>query len=113
MIYSTSERSREAAAQSSVARDERAFIRAEGRRLLVSPKGSIIGRSHSCDIALDDVGVSRQHARVIPVARGWAIEDMGSTNGLRINGSPITEPRALRDGDRIELGNSEIVFEVK
>jgi len=113
MIYSTSERSLQAAEENSAARNERAFIRADGRRVPVSPKGSVIGRSHNCDVVLDDVGVSRQHARVIPAAQGWAIEDLGSTNGLRINGSPITEPRALRDGDRIELGNSEVVFEVR
>jgi Protein of unknown function (DUF3662)/FHA domain len=113
MIYSTSERAREASPQAASRRGQRVFIRAEGKRMLVGPKGALIGRSRSCDIVLDDVGVSRHHAKLTPSDEGWVIEDLGSTNGVQVNRGLIPEPRQLHDGDHIELGNTEIVFEVR
>lgn len=49
-----------------------------------------VGRSPECDIYLDDVGVSRQHARLRPLDYGVEVEDLGSTNGSFINGQRIT-----------------------
>ena len=92
---------------------QRAFIRAEGKRMVVGPKGAVIGRSRGCDIVLDDVGVSRQHARVSYGADGWTVEDLGSTNGVQVNRGTITGVLQLNDGDHIELGNTEIVFELR
>jgi Protein of unknown function (DUF3662)/FHA domain len=113
MIYSASERSHEAGVGGAGRQSQRAFIRAEGKRMLVGPKGAVIGRSRSCDIVLDDVGVSRQHAKVSCLSQGWAVEDLGSTNGVQVNQSIVAEARPLSDGDHIELGNTEIVFELR
>jgi pSer/pThr/pTyr-binding forkhead associated (FHA) protein len=73
----------------------------------------VIGRSRGCEIVLDDVGVSRQHARVSYDGHGWTVEDLGSTNGVQVNRSTITGALQLNDGDHIELGNTEIVFELR
>jgi len=113
MIYSTSERAQEAGVGGAGESIQRAFVRAEGKRMLVEPRGAVIGRGRSCDIVLDDVGVSRQHAKISRVSQGWAIEDLGSTNGVQVNQNAISEALPLSDGDHIELGNTEIVFELR
>ena len=113
MIYSASKRVggpvQEAQARRAATR---ALLLVGGRRLLLPPKGSTIGRSHDCDIVLDDAGISRHHADVRPGPDGWTVEDLGSTNGVLLNGRRIHEPQPLRPGDRIELGSTEIVFEI-
>jgi FhaA, N-terminal domain/FHA domain len=113
MIYSTSRRLREPLEQARSAPAQRALLLVAGRRLLVAPAGATIGRSRDCDIVLDDAGVSRRHAQLLPAPRGWTIEDLGSTNGVRVNGEQIHGAHPLRLGDRIELGSTEIVFELR
>jgi len=61
---------------------------------------------------LEDTGVSRRHAELRPGADGWVVSDLGSTNGVRVNGQDIHEPQLLRPGDRIELGSTEVVFDI-
>jgi hypothetical protein len=92
-------------------RQTRAFVHFGGRRLLVPPQGAVIGRSRGCDIVVEDPGVSRRHAEIRPAQEGWMIRDLGSTNGVLLNRSPIDGPTELRSGDHIELGETEIVFE--
>lgn len=101
-VYTASDRS----AQGSAA------IFAEGRRLPVAAAGAVVGRSSDCDIVLADTNVSRRHARIFPAADGWAIEDLGSTNGLRVNGREVRAVRELRTGDEIEFGTVTARFEV-
>jgi hypothetical protein len=113
MIYSTSARVREPLAESAARRrTPRALLVVGGRRLLVPPSGGTIGRSRDCEIVLDDTGVSRRHAAILPSGEGWAVDDLGSTNGVRINGQELRGTQQLHPGDRIELGSTEIVFEV-
>jgi hypothetical protein len=71
----------------------------------------LLGRSGDCQITLEDPLVSRQHAR-IRIDPEPAIEDLGSRNGVRVNGRRIEGPTALQDGDRIRLGTQELVFSV-
>jgi pSer/pThr/pTyr-binding forkhead associated (FHA) protein len=82
-----------------------------GRRLPVPTAGGTIGRSRDCEIVLDDVGISRRHAEIRPGRGGWTIEDLGSTNGVLVNGLEIRGAQPLHPGDRVELGSTEIVFE--
>ena len=49
----------------------------------------MIGRSRDCDIVLDDAGVSRRHAEIAPTRDGWTVADLGSTNGVRVNGRDV------------------------
>ena len=61
---------------------------------------------------LDDAGISRRHAEIRPGAEGWTVADLGSTNGVRLNGRDASRaPQPLHAGDRVELGSTEIVFE--
>jgi hypothetical protein len=111
MIYSASEPVRAPVREAPGRRQTRAFVHFGGRRLLVAPTGAVIGRSRGCDIVLEDPGVSRRHAEIRPAQDGWMIRDLGSTNGVYLNRSPIDGPMELRSGDHIELGETEIVFE--
>ncbi|MGA8353238.1 MAG: FHA domain-containing protein, partial [Solirubrobacteraceae bacterium] len=90
-----------------------ALLLLAGRQLLVPPQGAVIGRSRECDIVLDDSGISRRHAQIMPAAGGWRIEDLGSTNGLRVNGRRVQGSAQLQGGDRVEMGSTEIVFELR
>jgi hypothetical protein len=112
MIYSSSARVREPLEAAHARRPARALLAVGGRRLLVPPAGAVIGRSRDCDIVIDDTGVSRRHAEIVPRADGWVVNDLGSTNGVRVNGRAVPGEQSLRQGDRVELGSTEIVFEV-
>jgi hypothetical protein len=111
MIYSTSARLARPLEEAG-RRPPRALLAVDGRRLLVPPAGGTIGRGRDCDVVLEDSGISRRHAEIRPSGDGWTLEDLGSTNGVLVNGEKLTGARALSAGDRVELGSTEIVFEV-
>jgi hypothetical protein len=113
MIYSSSQRIGGAVQEARARRGARAVLVVSGRRVLVPPPGAVMGRSRECDIVLDDAGVSRRHAEIRPTEEDWVLADLGSTNGVRINGRALRGKHALQLGDRIELGNTELVFEVR
>jgi pSer/pThr/pTyr-binding forkhead associated (FHA) protein len=74
--------------------------------------GLIIGRGRGADVQLTDTTVSRRHA-IIRVSQGQCfIQDPGSSNGTYVNGRRITA-QALRDGDRITIGDAELIFRSK
>jgi hypothetical protein len=89
----------------------RAVLIVEGKRLVVPTGGAIIGRSRDSDIVLADSNVSRQHARISAVRGGWAIEDLGSTNGVHVNGRAVNGRQAVRNGDQLEIGTVNARFE--
>jgi serine phosphatase RsbU (regulator of sigma subunit) len=64
-----------------------------------------IGRASTCDIRLDEPSVSCRHARLEIRGSAARVEDLGSSNGTRLNGVPLTEPTDVRHGDRLDLGN--------
>jgi hypothetical protein len=70
----------------------------------------VIGRSTECQLALDDPLVSRNHAKLTLDEESVAIEDLGSRNGVRVNGQRIEGSRQLEHGDRIMIGNQEMVL---
>jgi pSer/pThr/pTyr-binding forkhead associated (FHA) protein len=114
MNYSTAGRIREEVEQVQGPRATRGLLVAEGRRHVIPPNGALVGRSRECDIVLADANVSRRHAEVRPGAAGtWTIADLGSTNGVLVNGHRIGGIEPLRPGDRIVLGTADIGFEVE
>jgi hypothetical protein len=70
----------------------------------------VIGRSPECQITIEDPLVSRQHARILIDDRGARVVDLGSRNGVRINGNLIRGESALRHNDRVRLGTQDLVF---
>jgi hypothetical protein len=116
MVYSTSDRHQSALEEvgsgAGTAR-RRAIVVLGGKRLVVPPAGALIGRSRECDIVIDDSNVSRRHAEISPSGQSWLIQDLGSTNGVRVNGRQVDGPHPLESGDRIELGTVRIGFEVE
>jgi pSer/pThr/pTyr-binding forkhead associated (FHA) protein len=90
-----------------------AIVVAEGRRMVVGRTGATIGRSRDCDVVLADGNVSRRHAEILPTEDGWSVNDLNSTNGVLVNGRRIAGATPLRAGDRIELGTSELRFELE
>jgi pSer/pThr/pTyr-binding forkhead associated (FHA) protein len=57
--------------------------------------------------------VSRKHAELRPSGASWTVRDLGSTNGVKVNGRRIQGAQSLRSGDTITLGTSDIVFELE
>jgi FHA domain-containing protein len=114
MIYSTAARLRGRVQEVQAERPPaRALLIVDGRDRALPPQGGTIGRSRDCDVVLDDAGISRLHAELRPSAAGWTIEDRGSTNGVRVNGERVRGARPLRAGDRVELGSTEVVFDLR
>jgi hypothetical protein len=82
----------------------------DGTRREVKARRVVIGRSRDCDIQLSDANVSRRHAEVRQEGASYWIVDLGSTNGMEVNGKRVKRAK-LRDGDTITLGSTEITFE--
>lgn len=70
----------------------------------------IIGRSPDCHITIEDPLVSRHHAKLRVSDESATVMDLGSRNGVRLNGRAIEGEAVLKDGDRIRLGTQELVF---
>jgi len=112
MVYSTSDRLSEPLREPDPRR-RRARVRVDGRTCVLGSGGGVLGRSREADIQVDDQNVSRKHAEVRPSGASWTVRDLGSTNGVKVNGRRIQGAQSLRSGDTITLGTSDIVFELE
>lgn len=72
---------------------------------------NLVGRSQDATIRLEDTGISRQHATIRREGRLYWITDLGSANGSFVNDVAIASSRALRNGDRIQLGTLMLIFD--
>ncbi|MCC8107908.1 MAG: FHA domain-containing protein [Planctomycetes bacterium] len=82
----------------------------QGQTFAIGDKALIIGRDDSCDFPLQDKGASRQHAELFKIGDMCFIRDLDSKNGTFVNDNRVTE-EMLRDGDRIQIGGTVMVFE--
>ncbi len=80
-----------------------------GNELALSRGELLLGRSRSCQVIVEDMLVSRHHARLLVSKVALFVEDLGSTNGVIVNEVPISGPTPLHDGDRIIVGTQELV----
>jgi hypothetical protein len=69
-----------------------------------------IGRAGECDLVLTDISVSRLHARLERDGAGWQLQDLGSTNGTRLNGWLVSSPVPVRAGDQVSFGAVSFVL---
>ncbi len=112
MVYTASERLAEPLREPDPRRGS-ARLRYEGRTSVLPSGGGVIGRSRDCDVVLEDHNVSRRHAEVRPSGGSWIVRDLGSTNGVKVNGRRIDGAQSLKRGDTIELGTSRVTFEME
>ncbi|GAA2180822.1 DUF3662 and FHA domain-containing protein [Brooklawnia cerclae] len=88
-------------------------LEVNGVRHPLLPPGFTVGRGSEADLRINDPGISRLHARVVvrPHSDGdvtVTIEDLGSTNGVIVNGQRVTRTE-LDDGARIEIGSTRML----
>jgi len=70
----------------------------------------VVGRSAGCQLSLDDPLVSRRHALLVVAREGVTVEDLGSRNGVVVNGDRIAGVRLVTPGDRILIGSQELTL---
>lgn len=81
----------------------------ELRGVSIAVRGPVIvGRNPGADIVIGAGYVSGRHARFSLMGQNLFVEDLGSTNGTSVNGSPVSEPTALRNNDVVTVGDVAI-----
>lgn len=83
-----------------------------GRRFEVGPDGLLVGRSPDCDLIFASPEISRRHCYLYPDGEACHVEDLGSRNGILVNGE-LAKKRRLADGDVVDLGASRLVLRVQ
>jgi pSer/pThr/pTyr-binding forkhead associated (FHA) protein len=82
----------------------------EGARFLLDTDEITAGRHVDSGIFLDDVTVSRHHARFVRAGRGYSVQDLGSLNGTYVNRKLVEAPTPLRTGDDVQIGKYRMVY---
>lgn len=84
----------------------------EGRKaaISISVQEFVVGRADSADLSINDASLSRRHARITREWNDIYIEDLGSKNGVVVNGRKISSLTRIKDGDRIYLGTLHLAF---
>jgi hypothetical protein len=91
----------------------RAVVALGDRRYVLDGPRATIGRSKEVECVLRDPNVSRRHAELRRAANGeWTIADLGSTNGVKVNGRRVASTR-LSSGDEVTLGTTTFQFDVE
>jgi hypothetical protein len=80
-----------------------------GDQITLRSDVTVIGRGADADVRISDASVSRRHAKVTVVGRAVVVEDLGSTNGVTLNGRKITR-ETLSDGDELRLGAATVRY---
>lgn len=94
-------------------RSTRLVVEVNGVRHPLAPPGLTIGRGTEADLRINDPGISRRHAQITVSGTGsdqqLAIEDLGSTNGILVNGQKVARAN-LTKGTRIEIGSTRLLI---
>ncbi len=91
----------------------RAIVSFPDRRYVLDGPTAVLGRSRDCDCVLEDPNISRRHAELRRSSSGdWQIVDLGSTNGVEVNGRKVETSR-LAPGDDVSLGTVSFVFDIE
>src|SRR5512143_2505760 len=95
---------------SGASRASRCSLLRGGRELPLYEGENLLGREPEAVVRLVSEKASRRHARIVVDDGGAILEDLGSKNGTRVNGTRVREPIVLEPGDRIEIGREILVF---
>ncbi len=91
----------------------KAIVSFHDRRYVLDGPTAALGRSRECDCVVDDQNVSRRHAELRRNSSGdWQIVDLGSTNGVKVNGRRVDTSR-LAPGDEVSLGTITFIFDIE
>jgi pSer/pThr/pTyr-binding forkhead associated (FHA) protein len=82
-----------------------------GKRYPIRGSRTVIGRGSDADITVDDTGISRKHVEVLWDGTRAQVNDLGSTNGSKLDGSPVSKA-PLSPDSVIDIGRTRIVFRV-
>lgn len=85
----------------------------KGNTISLGQPEMVVGRSSACDIQVLDRRMSRQHAIFVRVEGGHAVEDLGSKNGIVVNGVDATGRIGLRHGDSVVVGDTRFIYELE
>jgi hypothetical protein len=86
------------------------WIRIGGQDVVLRVGRTLFGRHDSCQVILDDPLASRRHAAIDFDGQGATAHDLGSVNGVLLNGRRISKPATVTDGDELRLGNQRVEF---
>jgi predicted component of type VI protein secretion system len=93
--------------------ETKAIVSLDDRRYVLDGPVAVIGRSRECDCVLADPNVSRRHAELKRNSSGdWSIADLGSTNGIKVNGRQVDSAR-LTPGDQVQMGTTYFTFDIE
>jgi hypothetical protein len=92
-------------------RSSHATLEVNGTRHPLRPPGLVIGRGTESDLRINDPGVSRRHLELEVSIDGVEAVDLGSTNGILVDGSKVSRAR-LRDGSVIRIGHTEMTVHI-
>jgi hypothetical protein len=91
----------------------RAVVSLDDRRYVLEGPRATIGRSKQAECVLADPNVSRRHAELRRSQTGdWTIADLGSTNGVKVNGRRVSSTR-LSPGDQVTIGTTTFLFDIE
>ena len=93
--------------------ETKAIVSLDDRRYVLDGPIAVLGRSREADCVLADPNVSRKHAELRRSSTGdWQIADLGSTNGIKVNGRQVDSAR-LTPGDQIQIGTTYFTFDIE
>ena len=88
---------------------EVAVLSWDGQSRRIDKRRFVLGRSHECDVQVDDGNVSRRHAELRQEGSSYWVVDLDSTNGVEVNGRRVKRAK-LESGDTLTVGSTDISF---
>jgi DNA-binding winged helix-turn-helix (wHTH) protein len=74
---------------------------------------NLVGRDRDCAVRIDSATLSRRHARIVVTGTRATVEDLGSKNGILVNGRRVEDRVALEENDEIQLGSVTVTYRVQ